>query len=220
MQPDEKKCPLCGEIIKKSAIKCRFCGEFIDANQKPADSAQAPPQAAFSPQGQPKSAGPAEPKIYFQGNVSKMMLLGPYAYGLFAVILSVVLIFMLEGSKRRLGYYGSGFLMISWAVYFLAGYIKWKSRSFLVTSDRVESETGILSKSIVNLDMWRVRDIRFEQTIFQKMLGVGSVSFYMPDKPQDPLVIGPIKDARKLYELMKEVQVTADRRRGVVRIES
>lgn len=27
---ERKRCPLCGEMIAKSAVKCRFCNEFLD----------------------------------------------------------------------------------------------------------------------------------------------------------------------------------------------
>jgi len=33
-----KTCPFCAETIRYEAIKCRFCGEFLDGNRRKADS--------------------------------------------------------------------------------------------------------------------------------------------------------------------------------------
>ncbi len=90
---------------------------------------------------------------------------------------------------------------------------------YRVTNDRIEFEHGIFSKSVQNMDMWRVHDIDFHQSFIQRVFGLGRVHIETSDKDIPIIDIGPIKGARDLYNKFKKAELDADSRRGVVHIE-
>ena len=75
--PDQKLCPFCAEVIKKAAVKCRWCGSDVPAEPTTPDVAE-PAEAAEAPevaQSEAAHEGPPDPQAPRVQRASKSPLL-------------------------------------------------------------------------------------------------------------------------------------------------
>ncbi len=219
MEQDQKKCPFCGESIRAEAIKCRYCGEFLET--PPGERLSRPEEGAQVPLGY---AQKTDTEVFFHGNLSPIVLVKATITSIVLLVIAV-LIAVLGGARLRGTDLGSGPLWLSLAVaifaalYWFIKWLHWKNVSYRVTNDRIEFEHGIFSKSVQNMDMWRVRDVDFSQSVIERLFGLGRVHIELSDQDVPLIDIGPIRGARDLYDKLKKAELDADRRRGVVHIE-
>jgi len=98
-------------------------------------------------------------------------------------------------------------------------WIQSNSIKYLVTSQRVVVESGILSKHIETLELYLINDIELEKPFVQRLMGTGNLTLIGQDqtKPTLRLVRLPL-DVRKLYEQLRlDIEKSKHIRRGYYR---
>lgn len=102
--------------------------------------------------------------------------------------------------------------------------VKWignLATTYEVTADRLILHKGILQKSIDEIELYRVKDVRIDFTIINQMADIGAITITSSDETtrEAPLVIRDVDHARARREKLRELVDTARKLRGVREID-
>jgi len=95
----------------------------------------------------------------------------------------------------------------------------WAARAtlkFLITTRTIDVESGLLSKNIETLQLWRVRDIEFHQTMTDRLLGVSRVRVFAHDVTTPQLLLWGLPGSRTIFEQLQDALEIARRSRNVL----
>jgi uncharacterized membrane protein YdbT with pleckstrin-like domain len=102
--------------------------------------------------------------------------------------------------------------------------VKWiqnLATTYEVTDDRLILHKGIFVKSIDEIELYRVKDVRLDFTLINQWAGIGTITIASSDETtrEGDLVIRDVEGARDRREKLRELVNTARKSRGVREID-
>lgn len=107
-------------------------------------------------------------------------------------------------------------LLFAGALWFSWIRIQRRSQRYKITNLNIEYENGVFNKTIQNLEMWRIDDIVFHQTLSERMLGISRVELVTRDKTTPVLVLEGLPPGRRIFDDVKQAFLLAKQRKNIV----
>lgn len=167
-----------------------------------------------------RPAGDTE-EVYFEGSP---LLRGEMGKGIIWMLAGLVLIALPVVIKVYHDQFPpawvSAALILIGLLLFFAPYLQTKRYRYRITNYRIDFERGLLGRNIDTLELWHVEDLRFHQSLWDRMLGVGTITVLSKHPTSPMLVIRGIPNAAALFKTLEQRVIAVKRQAGVIKVDS
>jgi membrane protein YdbS with pleckstrin-like domain len=110
-------------------------------------------------------------------------------------------------------------LLLGWVGQYLVYVVRHYGHRYRLTPQTFFHESGILVRSSSPIEIIAIADISFQQTILDRLLGVGTIRIVSADRSDPELKLRGIRDVEKVFTTIDQVR-RAERRRRALRIDN
>ena len=99
--------------------------------------------------------------------------------------------------------------LVASAGWLLLRYLRWRTSRFILTTSRLIERRGILGRTSREIPLLGLSDISYRQTLFERLIGAGTVLVESPgkDSPEDfPDLPHPARVQNEIFRLMDETR--------------
>jgi membrane protein YdbS with pleckstrin-like domain len=144
-----------------------------------------------------QSPAPLHPQPRSERRISEMAFLGSYAL---AAVIGVVIAIICFAVKQG-GWSPLGLLPLAWT--FAQSRLARMSTVYRLFPDRVEVHSGLMSRKIENVQLFRVHDVSLRQGLLGRIFGYGDVALLGSDASAPTLVLKGIDHPDHVYQELR-----------------
>ncbi len=214
------KCPACEADLPADAAFCHKCGASLTAaptagpSAASAGSPNAPSVARRFPLPLGKGRHDEQEEILWQGQFSKLAMIGAWvAGGVFTIALIVVgIVAAFTGGAWAIA---AGVIALVWVGLILRLLYLQLSLHYYLTNQRFIHERGLLWREVDRIETIDIDDVAVQQGPVERMLGIGSVRLKSSDASTPEFTIQGIEDVRRVASLIDDARRQERRKRGM-----
>ena len=95
---------------------------------------------------------------------------------LVAIVVGILAAVKVDGDAGTAASIAALVLLVAAVLYFVYRYVNWVTTMFVLTTDRIITRRGWLSKSGIEIPLERINTVFFNQRILERLLGAGDLS--------------------------------------------
>lgn len=221
MNPIQFECPHCHEVITGEdsqygqRVKCGKCHATIVVPLAPLDAEPLTARLISGSAGRTtlRPVGTDEETEIFNLSPVARAFPGPVLTGIIFLGLSLTLGFLTKdfiwAKEAALTSLVVGIFVL------LFVWIRVKSSSYRLTTQRLFVHRGWLAKHVDELELYRVKDVVVDQGVFQRLLGYGTITVVADDDTTPRLELTGVGTPAKIKELIRTHYRAARQREGV-----
>jgi membrane protein YdbS with pleckstrin-like domain len=221
MNPIKFECPYCHEINAGDEssygqrVECRKCHATILVPSTPATAEPPTARLIQEPAARAETAPEAadQETDIFTLAPSGRAFIGQILLGLICVGLAIGV--AIRGRDFSWPPWVALVPLASGVLLLLLVWIKVKSCSYRLTTQRLFVQRGWLAKHLDELELYRVKDVVVDQGVLQRVLGFGTITVLTDDDTTPQLNLVRISSPIKVKEMIRTQYRAARRREGV-----
>jgi hypothetical protein len=89
------------------------------------------------------------------------------------------------------------------------------TESYVITTERIKTVKGLLSRGVENFELVRVQDIDVKQGLDERILGIGDLVIRGQDPSNPEIILRNISKPNEVYEILRRAWLDARKRYGL-----